>query len=125
MDDQEAFPLCYHDNRLRELAASLLYSGDLSPSPSPGDCLAWLIDQPEDAVFRACMFRGVNLPVYGRDEWFLLGWREKTPTFPRLIEPLHECQLETETINYLKVGNIVRLETEWLGDLWNIAVKSL
>ncbi len=118
----EMFPPCYHDNRLRQLAAWLLHLGADADKPAPDACLSWLIEQPADAEFRAVMFRAVNLPVYGRDSWFLLGWREHSPPWPRYIEPLYKCQLEDDSVQVLQGGAVVRLEPAWLGDLWDIGV---
>lgn len=120
--EKDEFPPCYHDNRLRQLAAWLLYPAPDDDKPVAADCLTWLIEQPADTVFRAVMFRAVNLPVYGRDSWFLIGWREKSPTFPRFVEPLHDCQLDSESVSHLLSGAVVRLETMWRGDLWDVAV---
>lgn len=105
------------DNRLREWAAWLLHDQqDAEPSAS----LAWLIEQPADTHFRAVMFRAVNLPVYDKDQWFLLGWREKSPTWPRLIEPLHQVGLEPGTVERLVGGEVIRLEVARVGDLWDV-----
>jgi hypothetical protein len=121
MEEDEFLP-CYHDNRLRQLAAWLLYPAPDDDKPEAADCLAWLIEQPADRVFPAVMFRVINLPVYGRDSWFLMGWREQSPPLARLIEPLHDCQLEADTVVALIGGAVVRLEARLLGDLWDIGV---
>lgn len=92
------------DNRLREWAAWILHD---QPDVEPEDSLVWLIAQPKDTHFRKVFFRVVNLPCYGRDQWFLLGWREKTPTFPRLIEPLNQAELEPGTVERLRSGEVL------------------
>lgn len=106
------------DNRLREFAAWLLHD---QPDAEPSASLEWLIDQPTDTHFRAVMFRAVNLPVYERDQWFLLGWREKSPTWPRLIEPLHQIGLQDGTVERLIAGAVIRLEAKRVGELWDIS----
>lgn len=106
------------DNRLREFAAWLLHD---QPDADPSASLEWLIEQPADTHFRAVMFRAVNLPVYDKDQWFLLGWREKSPTWPRLIEPLHQVGLEQGTVARLVSGDVIRLEVARVGDLWAIS----
>lgn len=106
------------DNRLREFAAWLLHD---QPDVEPEDSLAWLIEQPADFYFRAVMFRAVNLPCYQKDQWFLLGWREKSPTWPRLIEPLHQVGVQDGTVEKLKAGEVIRLEARRVGELWDIA----
>lgn len=106
------------DNRLREFGAWLLHD---QPDAEPSASLEWLIDQPVDSHFRAVMFRAVNLPCYERDQWFLLGWREKTPTWPRLIEPLYQVGLEQGTVARLVSGEVIRLEVARAGDLWDIS----
>lgn len=92
------------DNRLRQRAAWLLHD---APDVEPEDSLAWLIAQPADTYFRRVFFRAVNLPCYGKDQWFLIGWREKTPTYPRLIEPLNQAELEPETVERLTLGEVL------------------
>ena len=112
-----------HDNRLRQLVAWVQHPAALDDRPDAAECLAWLIEQPADSQFRAVMFRAVNLPVYGRDSWFLLGWRERTPCYPKIVEPL-PFGIESETAEYLKAGNIIRLETQWGDGRWDVFVKS-
>lgn len=118
----EMFPPCYHDNRLRQLAAWMNHPTSLDKRPEPKECLAWLISQPSDSQFRAVMFKAANLPVYEKEQWFLLGWRERTPCYPKIIELL-PFGVEDETAAHLKAGNILRLETKWLDGLWDVAVK--
>lgn len=92
------------DNRLRQWAAWLLHE---DVDAEPADSLEWLIAQPADANFRAVMFRAVNLPCYGKDQWFLIGWREISPTWLRLIEPLYQAELEPETVARLTLGEVL------------------
>lgn len=105
------------DNRLREFAAWLLHD---QPDSEPEASLAWLIEQPADTHFRVVMFRAVNLPCYEKDQWFLVGWREKTPTWPRLIEPLHQVGLQPVTVESLIAGEVLRLEAKRFEDCWTL-----
>lgn len=105
------------DNRLRQLGAWLLHE---NPEAESAESLAWLIEQPANTYFRAVLFRAVNLPTYGKDQWFLLGWREKSPTWPRLIEPLFQVGLEQGTVDRLIAGEVIRLEARWVGEAWDL-----
>lgn len=69
------------------------------------------------------MFRAVNLPVYGRDQWFLLGWVERTSSLPALVAPLPHG-VDPDTTAHLLAGHTVRLEAARQGDLWDVAVTA-
>jgi hypothetical protein len=120
-DELEVYLPCYHDNRLRQLTAWMQHPAVQDERPEPARCLEWLIEQPSNAQFRAVMFRVVSLPVYGKDQWFLLGWRERTPCYPQIIEPL-PFGIENATADYLRAGHVVRLEAIRRGELWDILV---
>lgn len=121
-NDPETFPPCYHDNRLRQLAAWVLHPAADADKLEPAECLAWLIGQGADAAFPAVLFRAVDLPVYGRPEWRLLGWREHSPPHLHDMGALLVAGLEAETVAELQAGQVVRLAVARRGNAWDIAV---